>query len=477
MCGIVGFYGTEKVVYDLLLGLTALQHRGQDAAGIVTFKKTFHLKKGLGLVNRVFEEKHVERLKGKLGIGHVRYTTQGTNEAENAQPFVANYPFGIAMVHNGNVVNFKELKKSLYDDYHILPETSNDLELILYTLASELRSKKLRKLSVIDIFDAVETTQHKVKGAYSTIAAIANHGILAFTDPYGIRPLIMGKRETKDGIMYGFASESSCFDYLEYDVIEDIGPGEIVYIDQNYKVHRKNGFKKGKAFCIFEHIYFAREDSVIKGKLVAQERVRLGRMLAKKMWAANLEPDIIIDVPSSGYFSASGLAEAMKIPYRRGLVKNSHVGRSFISPTQKEREAVVKKKLNPIRKVVEGKKIAVVDDSVVRGTTSRRIVKILRDAGAKEVYFVSAAPPIKHPCVYGIDMAVSTELIASKKTEKEIGEYIGADAMIYQSLDDLKELYADFSPCMACFSGNYPTPNAKKYVKLISKERKKAKAH
>ena len=475
MCAIVGFFGKDDVVYDLLSGLLALQHRGQDAAGIVTFKKTFRMKKGLGLVNNVFEKKHFKRLKGKIGIGHTRYTTQGTNDVSNAQPFTINYPFGLSMVHNGNVVNFQELRDELYKERQILLETSNDLELILYTFATELAKNDLKNLTVEDIFDAVERLQIKVKGAYSTITIIANRGLLVFTDAFGIRPVVMGKKETKDGTTYAFASESACFDYLGYDMIEDLGAGEAVFIDMKGKIHRRNGHQKGKQFCIFEYIYFADESSVIQNRLVASERVRMGRMLAQKIQNAGLEPDIVIDVPSSGYFSASGLAEALEIPYRRGFSKNSHIGRSFISPSQKEREKMVKRKLNPIKQVVEGKKVAVVDDSIVRGTTSKRIVQTLREAGAREVYFISAAPPIKHPCIYGIDMAVSTDLIASKKTLKQITKIIGADAVIYQSLEDLKSLYKEFNFCNACFSGEYPVGGSKRYLKQIADERADSK--
>lgn len=475
MCGIVGFTGNEQVVYDIVLGLTSLQHRGQDAAGIVTFKDYFHLRKALGLVSEVFEERHMERLQGNIGLGHVRYTTQGSNVMQNAQPFSANYPFGLAMVHNGNVTNFTELRNILYNDYKILPETSNDLELILYIFASELVKKDLQHIAPRDIFEAVKATQELVKGAYSVIAIIANYGLLAFTDPHGIRPLVLGKRNTPEGTVYGFASESTCFDYLDYELVQDLEPGQIIFIDNQKAVHRSAGYSLQKAFCVFEHIYFAREDSVIQQRLVAAERVKMGRILAKKVRAAGLQPDIVIDVPTSGYFAASGLAEALGIPYRRGFVKNNFVGRSFISPTQKEREDVVKKKLNPIRAVVVGKKIAVVDDSIVRGTTSKRIVQTLKNAGAAEVYFISSAPPITNPCVYGIDMAITTELIASQKTEEEICEYIGADALIYQTLEDLKSLFTEMPGCYACFSGQYPTVNSEDVLLAVEKERMAAK--
>ena len=472
MCGIIGLYGPDQVINDLIFGMTALQHRGQDAAGIITFNKTFHIKKGLGLVSNVFSKKHIKRLKGNMGLGHVRYTTHGSTESVNAQPFSANYPFGLAMAHNGNVTNFKSLTKTLYNDYHILPETNNDLELILYTFASELQKKDLGLITPEDILESVEATQRKVLGAYSVITLIANHGLLAFTDSRGIRPLVMGKRITQRGKIFGFASESSCFDFLGYDTIGDVKAGEAVFIDDNMKVHRRVCHQQKKSFCIFEHIYFAREDSIVKERLVARERVKLGRLLATNIRKAGLQPDIVIDVPTSGYFAASGLAEALEIPYRRGFVKNSFVGRSFIAPTQDERETLVKTKLNVIKDVVSGKKVAVVDDSIVRGTTSRRIVKLLKNAGAEKVYFVSAAPPIKHPCIYGIDMAVSTELIASGgMTSDDIARYIDADAVIYQSLDDMLEMYKDFPICHACFSGKYPVENSEKLLEDVAKER------
>jgi amidophosphoribosyltransferase len=471
MCGIIGLYGKQNIVYDLMMGLNALQHRGQDAAGIITFEKTFHIKKGLGLVSNVFEQKHADRLTGDIGVGHVRYTTQGTNELTNAQPIAANYPFGIAMAHNGNVTNFEEMGKILYEEYHTLPATTNDLELILYTFASELKKKDLGTISPEDIFDTVRITQDKVKGAYAVIAAIANHGLLAFCDPNGIRPLVLGKQETNNGTVYGFASESVCFDHLGYDIVRQLEPGEIVYIDNDKNIHSSIGTKKGENFCVFEFIYFAREDSTIHEKLVAGQRVKMGRMLAKHIKKLGLKPDMVIDVPSSGYFAASGLAEELGIPYKRGLVKSNYIGRSFISPNQGERENMVKRKLNPIRKTINGKKIAVVDDSIVRGTTSKRIVQTLREAGAKEIYFISAAPPVISPCIYGIDMSVTTELIAANKTLEGIKEYIEADAVIYLPLDDLKEIFSKLPTCMACLDGKYPTEGALEALRMIENER------
>ncbi|NPA69102.1 MAG: amidophosphoribosyltransferase [Chlorobi bacterium] len=472
MCGITGFIGEEKIVYDILSGLLTLQHRGQDSAGIVTFDKIFHTKKGLGLVSEVFNDKHIERLRGNVGIGHVRYTTHGTGDILNAQPITTNYPFGISMVHNGNVTNFKKMNKALYEDYHVLPTSSNDLEILLYTFAAELKNKDLKNIKPEDIFDAVKNTQQKIEGAYAVISVIANHGLLAFTDPYGIRPLILGKKVTKKGVVYGFASESVTFDHLGYEIIKNLEPGEIIFIDNDKKVYYSKGYSQKQHFCVFEFIYFAREDTEFYSCNVAGKRVKMGEYIAKQIKEAGLKPDVVIDVPASGYFSASGMAEALGIPYHRGLVKSNYIGRSFIAPEQKERENIVKKKLNPIKKAVKGKKLVVVDDSVVRGTTSKRIVQLLRDAGAKEIYFVSAAPPVINPCVYGIDMSAKTELIASNLDINEICEYIKADALFFLKTEDLKEIFPDTGICDACFTGNYPAGNIREMLKDIEEEKK-----
>jgi amidophosphoribosyltransferase len=471
MCGIVGFIGQEEIVYDIMSGLLTLQHRGQDSAGIVTFKDTFNIKKGLGLINEVFEEKHIERLKGSVGLGHVRYTTHGTNDIQNAQPITTNYPFGISMVHNGNVTNFKKMNRALYKDYHVLPTSSNDLEILLYTLAAELKNKDLKKISVDDIFDAVKLTQEKIEGAYAVISVIANHGLLAFQDPNGIRPLVLGKKVTKKGVVYGLASESVTFDHLGYEIIRDLMPGEIIFIDHKHKLHSSFGKVDTQNFCVFEYIYFAREDSIFFNKNVAGRRVRMGNFLARQIKEAGLEPDVVIDVPSSGYFAASGLAEELGIPYHRGLFKSSYLGRSFIASKQSERETIVRQKLNPIKKAIAGKKIVVVDDSIVRGTTSKRIVKILKEAGAKEVYFVSSAPPVKHPCVYGIDMSAKTELIAANLNNEETKNFIGADAIFYLKAEDLDKIFKDIKICKACFTGEYPAGNVNEMLKDIEDEK------
>ncbi len=471
MCGIIGISGYENVAPEIINGMTTLQHRGQDSAGVVTFNGNFRMKKGNGLVANVFKHYDINKINGYCGLGHVRYATAGSTDEVDAQPIAVNYPFGLAMVHNGNVINFNQLKKRLYEENHRLIETSNDVALILYTFAAELEKKDLRNLTVKDVFDTVETVQQLVKGAYSAMTIIANQGFLAFADPYGIRPLVMGRKFTDQGVVYAFTSESTTFDYLGYEIMRDLKPGEMIYIDKDKHVHSRIGKKKKQAFCVFEYIYFAREDSVMHGRLVASERVRMGKPLAKTFEKAGLHPDIVIDVPSSAYFFASSMAEELNIPYRRGFAKNPHMGRSFITPNQQQRELMVKQKLNPIRDIVKGKKVAVVDDSVVRGTTSKRIVKLLREAGATKVYFVSASPPIKFPCIYGIDMSVKKEILASHYDEEEIRRYIGADAMVYQSLDDLKSMYKDLPICHACFSGEYPTGVSEAMLEEIESEK------
>ncbi|MFH1465487.1 MAG: amidophosphoribosyltransferase [Pseudomonadota bacterium] len=471
MCGIIGIAGHRDVFPELHAGLMALQHRGQDAAGIVTFQGTFRTKKGLGMVSQVFGERHLPRLTGSMGLGHVRYATQGSNEELDAQPMAVNYPLGVAMVHNGNVTNFHELRRSLYQDNHRLVETTCDVELILYALAAELETKNLSNLSVDELFECVAAVQRKVQGAYSVIALIANVGMIAFTDPHGIRPLVMGRRFCDEGLAWAFASETNVFDYLGFESIGDPAAGEAVFVDLDRRVHRRVCARERPAFCVFEYIYFALEDSVLHGRTVAGERVRMSRGLAATFRRTGLAPDIVIDVPSSSYFFASGMAEALGVPYRRGLVKNPHMGRSFINPTQEGRERVVRQKLNPIRDVVQGKKVAVVDDSIVRGTTARHLVRLLKEAGAQEVYFVSASPPFRHPCVFGIDMSIKREMIAANYPVEQIARYMGAEAVVYQTLEDLQALYQDLPCCFACFSGQYPTNLTDHELEAIEQER------
>ena len=460
MCGIFGVYGLDDVVFDLVAGLNVLQHRGQDAAGVVTFDgHMFHSKRGLGLVPQVFVESEYAHLKGKSGIGHVRYATQGSLQVSDAQPQFISYPFGISMAHNGNVTNFEELRLWLTSEKYRLIDTQNDLALILYTFACELEQRNLKDLKVTDIFDVTMAVQKRVLGAYSCLAEIAGHGFLAFTDPLGIRPLVMGQRYTDKGMVYAFASETICFDHLGFDFVKELKPGEIVYIDKHRKVHCHEPVlpTAKSAFCAFEYIYLAREDAQIRGASVASQRVRMGRLLAQAVRDAGIDPNVVIDVPTSGYFAAVGLAEELGVPYRRGFARNMHAVRSFILPKKHLRERVVRQKLNPIRDAVVGKRVAVVDDSIVRGTTACHLVRMLREAGAEKVFLISASPPVRHPCVYGIDMATKEEIIANHYDSHAIARYIGADAVIYQRIDDLVSLFRENSMCYACFTGEYPT--------------------
>ncbi len=471
MCGIVGIFGNDNVTGSILDGLVAIQHRGHDSAGIVTFDGTFHLKRGLGYVMDVFRGVDPATLPGHAGLGHVRYATIGSNGELDAQPLVVNYPFGLAMVHNGNVTNFTALRRWLHDERHRLVDTDNDVALILYTLASELEQRDLKHLTVPDIFDAVRATQDRLEGAWSAICIIAGQGMLAFADPYGIRPIVLGKRFSEHGIVYVLASESVVFDQLGCERIRDLEPGEAVFVDRHHRLHSSICRRARQAFCVFEYIYFAREDSIIHDRVVATERVRMGRRLARNFRQQGLEPDIVIDVPASSYFFASGLAEELGVPYRRGLAKNNHVGRSFITQNQTVRETMVRQKHNPIPDVIRGKKVAVVDDSIVRGTTSRHLVRLLRKAGARELYFASAAPPITHPCIYGIDMSVKREIIAAHYELDQIRHYLEADAVVYQSLEDLQDLYHDLPCCYACFSGEYPTGASEEALRRVEEEK------
>ncbi len=475
MCGIIGIMGFTDVASEIAFGLNSLQHRGQDAAGILTFDRRFRIKKKNGLVNNIFDDAVLRKLQAPVGLGHVRYATQGTIDSHEAQPIYMNYPYGLAMVHNGNVTNSTALTARLRAEQNRIIETSNDLELILYTLASHLEKRVSGEAFSDGVFRAVEETQKSVEGAYSTLTILANEGLLAFNDPCGIRPLFLGKRITGRGSAFAFASETSALEFLGYGAIRQLEAGEAVFIDSQRQVHSRILHRRNSSFCVFEYIYFSREDSKINGRLVATERVNMGKMLARNFQTSGVKPDVVIDVPSSAYFFASGLAEELGIPYRRGLSKNKYVGRSFLLPSQDQRDRAVRLKLSPIRPVIEGRKVAVLDDSIVRGTTSKHLVELLRDAGAAAVYFVSAAPPIRFPCVYGIDMSIKTELIAANNDVRDIAAFLKADAVVYQSLSDLQSMYKDCGFCYACFSGEYPTGISPALLEEIESQRIQAK--
>ncbi len=473
MCGVLGIVSSSAVASDLVVGLSALQHRGQDAAGIVTWSDRFHLHKGTGRATRVFGDLDVHKeLRGRIGIGHVRYATQGSAEVQDAQPVAVNYPLALAMAHNGNVTNFARLRTRLNREHHRLVETNNDVELILYTLAALLERADLKRLGVPAVLAAVSALLDQVEGAYSVVAVVAGLGLLGFRDRHGIRPLVLGERRQGQGHSVALASESTVFDHLGFAVQREVAPGEAVLVTLDGQVHHSAPAPGPSQFCAFEFIYFAREDAVMNGARVAAQRILAGRKLADRVREAGLQPDIVIDVPNSAYFAATGLAEALGLPYRRGLAQNPEFGRSFLHSTQAERERAVRQKLNPIREVIADKKVAVVDDSIVRGTTSRHIVRLLRDCGAKAVYMLSAAPPVRFPCVYGIDIATRGEILAAGLDTEQIRQALGADAVVYQRLDDLQALFGSTAGCYACFCGVYPTPIDRSTLRQIESERR-----
>lgn len=466
MCGIIGIHSNTPVAAELYDGLMMLQHRGQDAAGMVTFDgQQMHMKKGDGLATEVFKESDLQRLKGTTGMAHVRYPTAGTYDSAEAQPFYVNSPFGIALIHNGNLTNTSELRKEveMHDHRHL--NTQSDSEVLLNVLAYEIEALKVKDLTPEDLFKAMEGVYKRVKGAYAVIALIAGHGMLAFRDPNAIRPMIMGQRKDDLYTDTVFASESVALDVLGFEVLRDVKPGEVVFVDLKGQVHSKICAPAAVYNpCIFEYVYFARPDSLIDDISVYKARLRMGEKLAKKIKASGVEIDVVIPVPSTSRHAAVPLAYELGVKYREGLVKNRYVGRTFIMPGQSQRQSSIRRKLNPIRLEIEDKAVLLVDDSIVRGNTSKKIVEMVRDMGAKKVYFASCAAPLHHPCVYGVDMPSRKEFIANELTEDEIAKAMGADAVFYQDLEDLHEAVREGNPsierfCMACFDGKYPTPD------------------
>jgi amidophosphoribosyltransferase len=474
MCGIIGIHGVKDVVNELYSGLFALQHRGQDSAGIITYDTTFHLKKGMGLVHKVFNEKNLTRLEGSIGIGQVRYPTIGPGGVEDAQPFMVNVPFGIAMVHNGNVTNYFELREELLKDCYRQLSSFSDVEVILNIFADEMMKQRLSQFSVQTLFKTVQRVFHRVKGSYSVVGMIANKGMFAFRDPYGIKPLCLGQK----GKSYIFASESVVLDQLDYQLIRDVLPGEVIFIDQNRKIYSKVIKRQIHHHCIFEWIYFARPDSVIDNIEVAEARSRLGERLGMECLRAGINPDVIIPIPDSGRGAALSIAKILDVEQKEGLIKNYYMGRTFIMPKQDLRANSVRQKLNPVKSVINGKKVLLVDDSIVRGTTAREIISLVRKAGAKQIYYAVTCPPLRFPCVYGIDMMTRGEFIARNHSISDIQNMVGADILIYQSLEDMLEAVGGNNPkhkfCTACFTGTYPTGLKKKDIIRLEKERIKA---
>ncbi|HJW04578.1 MAG TPA: amidophosphoribosyltransferase [Azospira sp.] len=464
MCGILGVVATTPVNQLLYDGLMVLQHRGQDAAGIATAEgNTFHMHKGPGLVRDVFRTRNMRALPGNWGIGHCRYPTAGSawNFAE-AQPFYVNSPFGLTLAHNGNLTNAEALKEQMFvqDLRHV--NTNSDSEVLLNVLAHELQAAaKGVRLDAETIFRAVAGVHRRVRGAYAVVAMIAGYGLLAFRDPFGIRPLVMGRNPVPGeadgetgGYEYLISSESVTLDTLGFEVMRDIAPGEAVFIDLERNLSsRQCADKPVYAPCIFEYVYLARPDSLMDGVSVYETRLRMGEFLADKVKEV-INPadiDVVIPIPDSSRPSAMQLAQALNIPYREGFVKNRYIGRTFIMPGQSTRKKSVRQKLNTVSHEFKGKRVLLVDDSIVRGTTSREIVEMARAAGALKVYFASAAPPVRYPNVYGIDMPTRGELIATGRTDDEIAKEIGADALVYQNLDALKAAVTAINPELTCF--------------------------
>ncbi|NVK44565.1 MAG: amidophosphoribosyltransferase [Oceanospirillaceae bacterium] len=443
MCGIVGIVAKSYVNQTIFDALTVLQHRGQDAAGMVTCEgNRFFLRKDNGLVNEVFRTRHMKRLVGNSGIGHVRYPTAGSSSSAEAQPFYVNSPYGIALAHNGNLTNAEELAEQMFraDLRHI--NTTSDSEVLLNVVAHELQRQGKLRPTAEDIFETVERVHERCTGGYAVVAMITGYGILAFRDPHGIRPLCYGKRETENGCEYMVASESVALDVCGFTRVRDIEPGEAIYIDMDGNVHTQQCARETSYNpCLFEFVYLARPDSIIDNVNVHKSRMLMGEKLAAKVLRERPDHDIdvVIPIPDTSRTAALEMAKALKVDFREGFIKNRYIGRTFIMPGQVERKKSVRRKLNPIEMEFRDKVVMLVDDSIVRGTTSKQIVQMARDMGAKKVYFASAAPAVRYPNVYGIDMPSAYELVAHGRTEDEVGAYIGTDWMLYQDLEDLKE--------------------------------------
>lgn len=466
MCGVVGIVAHSPVNQSLYDALTVLQHRGQDAAGIMTINNgVFKLRRANGLVRDVFEQKHMERLAGNWGIGHVRYPTAGSSTSAEAQPFYTNSPYGIAFAHNGNITNAQELALNLKSEARRHVNTSSDSELLMNQFAHELCETKQWDLTPEAVFSAVTSLHKKARGAYAVVAAIIGYGLAAFRDIHGIRPLVLGKRQSELGMEYMVASESVSLDAVGFEFMRDVAPGEAVYITEQGELHTQLCSDVAELVpCIFEYVYFARPDSKIDDVSVYASRVRMGKKLGEKIkrdWA-DVAIDVVIPIPETSCDVALEIANTLDLPYRQGYVKNRYIGRTFIMPGQTERRKSVRRKLNAITSEFAGKNVLLVDDSVVRGTTSEQIIEMARDAGAKNVYFASAAPEIRFPNVYGIDMPSANELIAYGRDVSEISELIKADGLIFQDLPDLIEAVREGNPVIkrfetSVFNGQYVT--------------------
>ena len=482
MCGFIGIFGPDgvDVAPEIYEGLLAVQHRGQDAAGMITYTDRFNLHKSHGLVSEVFSEEHMSQLRGNVGVGHVRYPTVGENRSEDAQPFHHTFPIGTAMVHNGNVTNFAELHGSMFAKGTRLNSTC-DLEVILYVFQQALAERyqaSSGELDQEDVFHAVGKVYEKVKGAYSVCAFIADLGMVAFRDPYGIKPICFGEKTDEQGRWFACASESVVLDVNGYRRTLDIGPGEAVFISHDRALTHRKVAPQRHTPCIFEYVYFSRPDSFLDDVSVYKTRRRFGKALGKQWKAANgPSPDVVIPIPDSSRDAAMAMASELKVRYREGLVKNRYIGRTFIMPNHQSRSSSIRRKLNALPLEFKGKDVLLVDDSIVRGNTSRRIVQMARDAGARRVYFGVTSPPLVAPCPYGVDMASKTEFVADGRTEEEIASFLGVDHLVYLDREAMNNAAAKGNPrlesfCNACFTGEYPTPDVTlERLRAIEEER------
>lgn len=467
MCGVVGIVNSEPVNQDLYNALTVMQHRGQDAAGIVTWSDENGLKmrKSNGLVRDVFRSRHMMSLQGNVGIGHVRYPTAGGSKSSEAQPFYVNSPYGICVAHNGNLTNHDELAELLIREDRRHLSTNSDSEVLLNVLAHELQTRVNGRLTKQNVFDAIDALHRRCKGGYAVVAMIIGFGIVAFRDPHGIRPLVLGERERQGRKSYMVASESVALDVLQYSRVRDVDPGECIVIENDGTLsscHFSGEVRHTP--CIFEYVYFARPDSILDDLSVYKARLRMGEELAGKIVRdfPDHDIDVVIPIPDTSRTSALQVAYHLGVKYREGFIKNRYIGRTFIMPGQAERQKSVRRKLNAIDLEFRNKNVLLVDDSIVRGTTSKQIIKFAREAGARKVYFASAAPPVRYPNVYGIDMPAASELIANGRSDEEIEALIGADRLIYQDLHGLirsvRHGNSDITEFdTSCFSGEYVT--------------------
>jgi len=463
MCGIIAVSGFHDVIQDLYDGLILLQHRGQDAAGIITFNSQFHLKKANGMVRDIFHDKSLLRLKGTVGIGHVRYPTAGCASEFEAQPFFVSTPFGIGLAHNGNLTNSSELRSRLIEKEYRHLNTNSDSEVLLNIFSVALRNQKPKgKLNPNHVFGAISSVFRQCKGAYSAVALIGGQGIVGFRDPHGIRPLQLGKRKFGMKEEYIIASENTAFKALDFEFVRDVRPGEAIFIDSKNRLHSKQIRNGVLNPCIFEWVYLAAPDSTIDGVNVYKARVRMGEYLAEQIRKSGIHIDTVIPVPDTGRPVAAGLADRLKIRYREGLIRNRYIMRTFIMPGQSIRKRSLHFKLHPIELEFKNKSVLLVDDSIVRGNTSKKIVQLARDAGAKKVYFATAAPPIVCPDPYGIDLPSKTELIAANLSVEEIRKHINADGLFYGKIENIRKAvqYGNrnikyFSE--GCFTCRYPT--------------------